>query len=235
MVRTAEGYSDFILPEGHDNTAQGRFNEMRMALKVAYSTAPAAPNPNPDATLAGEGETEPAGRLEHPAYDPGQSATNVEGGAGAAVSSPTADEALIVEKGLRVLLQLAVDEMRNVIEAVNHEHDTKRWPQKYGTPYGAINGMIEVREAILAQASAWGIELSPKRPPGALSTVHPVPTTDARPQFVWSRIDPGEMDYWEVTFGFNTQERAEVFRQRVTHEQTAPLTVHPAPGEGETQ
>lgn len=63
------------------------------------------------------------------------------------------------EAGLRILLQLALDEMRNVWEAVGENHDTKRSPQKYGTPYSAINGMHKVREDILVQAAMWGIEL----------------------------------------------------------------------------
>lgn len=67
------------------------------------------------------------------------------------------------ERGLHILLQLALDEMQSVVEAVNHQHDTKRSPQKYGTPYGAINGMIKVREDILAQCAMWGIEVSPHR------------------------------------------------------------------------
>ncbi len=74
------------------------------------------------------------------------------------------------EAGLRILLQLALDEMRNVWEAVGENHDTKRVPQKYGTPYSAINGMNKVREDILAQAVMWGIELSPHRKPKDLNS-----------------------------------------------------------------
>lgn len=66
---------------------------------------------------------------------------------------------------VKTLLQLALDEMRNVIEAVNEQHETKRWPLKYGTSYGAINGMIKVREDILVQAATWGVGLSPHRTP----------------------------------------------------------------------
>lgn len=72
-----------------------------------------------------------------------------------------------MEAGLRILLQLALDEMLNVIEAIDHNHETKRSPQKYGTPYGAINGMTKLREDILAQAAIWGIQLSPRRAPSA--------------------------------------------------------------------
>lgn len=69
------------------------------------------------------------------------------------------------EAGLRMLLQLALDEMLNVVEAVNDNLENKRWPIKYGTPYGAINGMVKVREDILAQCAMWGIEVSPHRAP----------------------------------------------------------------------
>lgn len=68
-----------------------------------------------------------------------------------------------VEAGVRMLLQLALDEMRNVVEAVDDNLENKRWPVKYGTPYGAINGMVKVREAILAQCAMWGVEVSPHR------------------------------------------------------------------------
>jgi hypothetical protein len=80
-----------------------------------------------------------------------------------------------VENGLRILLQLALDEMQNVFEAVAENHDNKRWPVKYGTPYGAINGMSKVRENILSQAAMWGIALSPHRKPAAALPARPAP------------------------------------------------------------
>ena len=68
-----------------------------------------------------------------------------------------------VEYGLRLLLQLAVDEMLHMVEAVDHNHETKLDHLKYGTPYGAVNGLRKVREDILVQAAVWGIALSPHR------------------------------------------------------------------------
>ena len=68
-----------------------------------------------------------------------------------------------LEAGLRILLQLAVDEMGHVVEAVDHQHDTKPGHLKYGTPYGAINSVRKVRDDILIQAAMWGIDLVPKR------------------------------------------------------------------------
>jgi hypothetical protein len=47
MMRKAEGYSDFMLPdETHDNTVEGRRAEMRMAYQCAIDAA-LAPNPTP--------------------------------------------------------------------------------------------------------------------------------------------------------------------------------------------
>jgi hypothetical protein len=67
------------------------------------------------------------------------------------------------EGSTRILLQLALDEMQNVIEAVNHNDGTRHL--KYSTPYGAMTGMVSVREGILEQCAAWGIEVSPHRSP----------------------------------------------------------------------
>jgi hypothetical protein len=68
-----------------------------------------------------------------------------------------------LETGLRILLQLALDEMLHVAEAVDDRHDKNSNYLKYTTPYGAINGMNKVREDILAQCAMWGIKVSPAR------------------------------------------------------------------------
>lgn len=68
------------------------------------------------------------------------------------------------EAGLRILLQLALDEMQHLVEAVNNRHTRHSDHLKYTTPYGAINGMIKVREDILIQCAMWGIKISPLRP-----------------------------------------------------------------------
>ena len=81
----------------------------------------------------------------------------------ATIPTPEEGQGVHVENGLRILLQLAVDEMLHMVEAVDHNHETKLDHLKYGTPYGAVNGLRKVREDILVQAAMWGIALSPHR------------------------------------------------------------------------
>lgn len=53
---------------------------------------------------------------------------------------------------------------------------------------------------------------------------HPTPGAAEEldlPHFVWSRVDPGEMDYTEVILGFGSKEGAEAFRRIVSDAQAA--------------
>jgi hypothetical protein len=45
MLYMGEGYADFMLPETHDNTREGRQRELRMAYQVMLDNAPASPSP----------------------------------------------------------------------------------------------------------------------------------------------------------------------------------------------
>ena len=94
------------------------------------------------------------------------------------------------DAGLRILLQLALDEMLNVVEAVNDRHDKNSNHLKYTTPYGAINGMVKVREDILAQAAMWGVELSPHRPPANSVATARLVASDEGVEMVARAIDP---------------------------------------------
>ena len=95
-----------------------------------------------------------------------------------------------LEAGLRILLQLALDEMGHVVEAVDHQHDTKPGYLKYGTPYEAINGVRKVRDDILIQAAMWGIDLVPKRNTDGLEPVEALARGLAREQW------PNATDHW---------------------------------------
>lgn len=67
------------------------------------------------------------------------------------------------EAGLRALLQVALDELGHVVDAVDHQHDTKPGMLKYGTPYAAITGARKIREDCLAQAAMWGLDIAATR------------------------------------------------------------------------
>lgn len=48
-----------------------------------------------------------------------------------------------------------------------------------------------------------------------------------RPRFIWSCVEHGDMDYWEVTLGFGSHDDAEAFRRLVTEEQSLALSDGP--------
>lgn len=70
--------------------------------------------------------------------------------------------------GPLILLQLALDELAHVVDAVDYQYDAKPGHLKYTTPWHAVNSARKVRDDILAQAAAWGIAIAPRREPAPL-------------------------------------------------------------------
>lgn len=101
------------------------------------------------------------------------------------------------EAGLRTLLQGALDELGHVVDAVDHQHNTKPGFLKYGKPYAAITSARKVREDCLIQASMWGLDISPTRD-------SPSPAANADD---WQAIDSapkrGEEILAEIQFRFH--------------------------------
>jgi hypothetical protein len=59
--------------------------------------------------------------------------------------------------GMRVLLQLALDELLHVVEAVDYQHATKTGVLKYTTPWEAITHARKLRDDLKVQATMWGL------------------------------------------------------------------------------
>jgi len=86
------------------------------------------------------------------------------------------------------------------------------------------NAIAEALELIEGEAKKCGRSFSERdRHRGLLDAYDILRTVSARrrddpgkPRFVWSRVDPGDMDYWEVTLGFGSKDDAETYRRLAT-------------------